>query len=630
MLEAIRRRAASLVVKILFVILMLSFVVWGIGDVVMPGRSPDWVAEVGDATIAPEAFSRAYQQALGRLGESLGTPITPEQGRSLGLADSVLSQMIAGALLDRAGRDLGLRVGDDAVFAAITANPSFQNQDGAFDRDRFHRILDNNGLTEAAYVALLRSDIVREQIVGSVAAAPGVPREAVGLLHGFQNEKRVGRYLFIPLRSIAGIEAADEAALRAYYDEKPDAFTTPEYRVSTAIVLDGETLAETIEIGEAELRAAYEERVEEFTTPERRSFDQIVFSDRARAEEAAARLAAGESLAEIATKELGATAGDLRLTDVRRSDLPADLGEAVFALQPGGVGGPVASPLGWHLVELVGIEPGSRTPFETAAPALRRELARERATDAIIDLGNRLDDTLGRGATLEQAAAELGLPVRTVPPIDAAGAGPDGVPVAALPSNYADTAFATADGQQSLLTEAEGESRGDSYFVLRVDGVTPSARKPFEAVRDEIADILRERRRAEAAKARADRLADELRGGGPLDRVADAAGLKAEQTAALSRRDQASGPDGPPARFVAALFDAEAGGTFVVEAADGVYVGQVAEIRPADPGTDAAALAETREELQNALEQDLQQQYLAALRQRYPVRINAAALDRLF
>jgi hypothetical protein len=78
------------------------------------------------------------------------------------------------------------------------------------------------------------------------------------------------------------------------------------------------------------------------------------------------------------------------------------------------------------------------------------------------------------------------------------------------------------------------------------------------------------------------------------------------------------------------LFDAEAGGTFVVETADGVYVGQVAEIRPADPGTDAAALAETREELQNALEQDLQQQYLAALRQRYPVRINAAALDRLF
>ena len=45
MLEAIRKRAGSLVVKILFLFLVLSFVVWGIADVFRPGGGADWAAE---------------------------------------------------------------------------------------------------------------------------------------------------------------------------------------------------------------------------------------------------------------------------------------------------------------------------------------------------------------------------------------------------------------------------------------------------------------------------------------------------------------------------------------------------------------------------------------------------------
>ena len=52
MLEAIRSRATSIVVKILFILLIISFGAWGIGDMIRSGTSVTKVAEVGPVEIA--------------------------------------------------------------------------------------------------------------------------------------------------------------------------------------------------------------------------------------------------------------------------------------------------------------------------------------------------------------------------------------------------------------------------------------------------------------------------------------------------------------------------------------------------------------------------------------------------
>ncbi|HSK39177.1 MAG TPA: SurA N-terminal domain-containing protein, partial [Arenibaculum sp.] len=51
MLQALRSKVGSWVVKILFVLLIASFGVWGVGDV-FRGQVSTTVAEVGDAEIS--------------------------------------------------------------------------------------------------------------------------------------------------------------------------------------------------------------------------------------------------------------------------------------------------------------------------------------------------------------------------------------------------------------------------------------------------------------------------------------------------------------------------------------------------------------------------------------------------
>lgn len=90
MLEAIRKRSASFLVKLLFGLLVLSFGLWGIADVFSPGQSDNWVAEVGDVRVSAATASNEYQRELRRLNTAFGN-IDQEQARALGLPSRVLN-----------------------------------------------------------------------------------------------------------------------------------------------------------------------------------------------------------------------------------------------------------------------------------------------------------------------------------------------------------------------------------------------------------------------------------------------------------------------------------------------------------------------------------------------------------
>ena len=100
MLEAIRKRSASLVVKLLLLLLVLSFALWGVADVFSPGRDENWAAEVGGVVIPTQDLNDAYQNELRRLRPLLGTAIDAEQAQALGLPERALTQVISRALLD--------------------------------------------------------------------------------------------------------------------------------------------------------------------------------------------------------------------------------------------------------------------------------------------------------------------------------------------------------------------------------------------------------------------------------------------------------------------------------------------------------------------------------------------------
>ena len=620
MLEAIRKRAGSLVVKILFVMLTLSFVIWGIADVFRPGRGDDWAAKVGGEKIPTSAFQTEYRSTLQRLGRTLGRPIDTEQAQALGLPRSVLDRLIDGVLIDRAARELGLVVGDDDVRAAIKANSQFRNELGTFDPQIFRAALAQAGFTEDRFVDLLRRELTREQIITSISEGVVAPKAMVESIERWQGERRTAEVVRIPDAAFT-VGEPDDAALKQFHQDYPGLFTAPEFRTVTAVILSADDLAQGIAVDDDALQAAYQERRGEFTQPERRTFRQIVFADETKATQGREALARGASFAEVAAGAGQADAAGSAIGPVARDQLPGDLAAAVFDLSPDVVSQPVRSALGWHLIEVTGVEPGSERTFPDVKEQLAAELKREKAADAVIDLGDKLEDTLGRGATLVEAAQELNLPIRTWEALDARGRDASGTTVEGLPAQLVETAFQTAAQSDSALIEGGP----GTYFVLHVDAVTPTVVRPLEAVRAQAIDAWKARQRNDQARQAADELAESVRNGGDPGALAKARSLKATTTAPFTRAGVGAGDEVPHA-LVASVFEGRPGEVLVVPLDDGYAVARIGPVLPAvaDTATDTAM----RSELDEALKGDILTQYALALRQRWPVEINPHVFER--
>ncbi len=621
MLADIRKYAGSFVVKILFLLLLLSFVIWGIADVFRPQGATGWIAKVGDQEISRTEFDAELRTTVRRLQQSFGGSLDQATIRSLGIARSVLGEMINRALIESEASSLGVRAGDELLRRSLMEEPRFRNSSGQFDNAAFQAFLQRLGRTQEAFFADLRQELSARAVVGSVEAGVVIPKGIIETIERYFGETREIEYVAIAIPTLSIDKAADEAALQAWYDGHGQDFLKPEYRKASVIIIDAHTLVDTINIDETELKTAYDERINEFSRPERRKFRQMLFTGEVEARWALDQLRSGRRWDDVAkTKEAGSPAVSV-LGPLARMALPGELRAAVFETAPDHVNDPVKSSLGWHLIEVVSVEPGETAPLSEVADRLSRQLKEEKANDLMVDLGNRLEEAVGRGKSLEAAAEELGLPVRTIDGIDSKGSDATGRMLPDLPPKLVQTIFASPKGIASSLVEADH----NTVFLVRVDEIQPSALRPFDEVRQAVEAVWLTDQRRQKARGIAQEIADRA-GKDSLAQAATSVGLKSVTAGPFSRLG--TPPAGElPATVIRQTLEAPAGRPLVIPTDDAIYV---AVSHPKTAEKSAASenvLEEERAKGLDILRDDVLAQYLEALRARHAVRINQAALD---
>ena len=626
MLDAIRKRSGSVVVKVLLGLLILSFGVWGVNDVFFPGPGRATVASVGNAKIVGIELQNEINREASNLQRRFGN-VDREQLRAMGIGMQVVERMVAQALYDQEAAALGLVVSDAIVPDLIRENPAFFGSLGRFDRLVYAQALRNVGYSEETYLQSIRRDIRRSQLLSAMVGGTTPPKTMLDGLYRYRNEKRDAEVLFIRDVDVPTPEDPGDNLLLSVYQSNPEAFTAPEYRKLTAAVIAVEDLAKDIDVTDDELRAAYARERNRFVVPERRTVRQMAFADRAQADAAHAKLTAGGDFAAVAKEVLGAEPASLELGSMTRAQAFTELAGAIFSLTLNSFSEPVESPLGWHVLQVTAIESGSEEPFENVREELARSVSHDRAGDIMLGLSTKLEDELANGTSLEDAGAKLNISVVAIAGVDAAGRAPNGDPVDNLPraANFLDTAFSTQRGVESRLTEGGTES----YFIVRVDDVTPPALKPFASVRGEALAMWQADRRKEGARNLATDLLQRLAAdGSSLAALGQAQKLKVEATGPLLRNSRQGGTQPQVLRDV--VFATDVGSYGMAEASTGVYIAQVTGIQVADPANDPAGLKRLRDELKAGLESDVRTGFSEGLRQSYPVTINRKAVDEAF
>ncbi len=512
MLQQLRRGAGSWVARLLLGLLVISFGLWGIGDV-FRNFGGHTLASIGRTDISIENFRRAYDLERQTLVRRAGRPITNEQAEALGLRQRVISQLLAEAAFNEEARRLGLNVSKNAVVRDIAQDPSFASTAGRFDQEKFERLLNVNGYTEARYVQE-RTDLAKRRMLAqSLSYGASLPDVYTQAVHRLKNEKRTVDYIVLAADKFAKIDAPILDELEKYYEIVKASYNTPERRALKLLTLKPEDFTKTIAVSDDDARASYDSQSEKFIKPEKRQIEQFNFTDMQRAKETAAQLKANPG----ATDQLlpkGTARNDLGL--VTKNDLidPA-VRDAAFALPAGKVSDAIEGQFGPVVVHVVKIEPGETASFEKAKVAIRQEIAAQRARDALFDVHDKIENERASGARLEEIATKFNLKIETAQPVDK-----QGMTEAQTPGTVEAAVLNDAFQSEQGIDNEPVQLPNQSWVWFEVEKIIAERERPLAEVRKQVEQQWRgnQERMVLSEKSRA--LLEELKNGKKLDAIA--------------------------------------------------------------------------------------------------------------
>ncbi|MFH1803435.1 MAG: SurA N-terminal domain-containing protein [Pseudomonadota bacterium] len=624
MLVGIRKFSRSIFAKILFSLIAISFVIWGLNASMLDLGNARDVAEIGQQTVSPAELDRAFQRDIQNMRRVFGPNFDRSQAIQMGMLNNTIESLVSQKLLLENARELGIGISNDKVRETVFATESFKNETtGQFDREQFLQVLYSNGYTEPEFIAGVRGDLMGQQIITSLGGAVAAPAAMTRQITAWRNEQRAGQFFELNADDLGDMATPDDSILRTYHQENPAPFTAPETRSATLVLLTVDQIAETIGLSDDEILDAYNQRLAEFQTPEKRAVEQILFApnEKETASDAVTAIRNGADFMSVAIEQAGMTESLVKLGEFTADNILPDLRDAVFSLPEGDVSDPVETALGWHILRVSKITPETVKGLDEVRDAITRDVKRQKAADQIFDIAATLDDELGAGTPLDEAAANVnGRLIRIENVEQGANLGND-----IADSNEINAKiFELAEGEESFLEET---LNGDRY-VVRVDTITPSALRPFEDVREDVLAAWTQDEKQRLLIEQAEQLASDINAGDQnITAQAENLGHSVMETGLTRRTGEGLAPDVSPA-VAATLFQLEKGKAQVVQSGNGILVVSLTDINEAQ--NDDLVTDPVSTELRNALNQDLLSQYLNYLRDDISVTVNSNVINNLY
>ena len=581
MMENLRAAANHLALKIILGLIIVSFVLTGVGGYVSGNNN--YAAEVNGQEIGRGQFENAVANERNRQQQQMGdrfSELAANDGYMQALRSQVLNQMIDEALLDQYAKTLGLSISDEQIKQAIFKQPAFQN-DGKFDNARYTSIIRNMGLTPEQYAQALRNQLITEQLVNAIVGTDFVLTGEMDELIALISQQRVVREAIINVEALAAKQEVTEQEVSEFYARNKNDYVAPEQFKVSYILLDAATFKETA--SDADIQSYYDQHIESFTQPQRDRYSIIQTKTEAEAQAILDELKKGADFATLAKEKSSdiisaRNGGDMGWLE--SSTTPDELKNAGLR-EKGQLSGVIKSSVGFLVARLDDIQPAQVKPLSEVRNDIIAKVEQEKALDAYYALQQQVSDA----ASNDNESLGSAEKVAGVKAVETDWFGRDNLPEALNFKPVADAIFngglvgqSGAPGSNSDIITVDG----DRAFVLRVSAHNPQSIKPLEEVTRQVTEQVKLQKADRIAKQDADKLLAELKKGNG-DAAMKAANLSFGEPQTLSR-----GTQGPisQAAFALALPAADkpsygvandSNGNVVLLALDEVKAGTVPE-----------------------------------------------------
>lgn len=617
MLSAIRAFAQSWAAKILFALLIVSFVVFGIGnrDLLHP-KITNSVITAGSRSIGPGEFKRAFDGYIQRVQQQVGQQITPELAAANGLDQRVAQGLASSEAFAAYLTKIGIRPSDKLIAGEIQKIPAFFDQvSGRFDRNSYLKRLADNNLTAAAFEGQVRDQLSEQQAATGLIAGLRMPRAYAAMGAIYTVESRDLGYFTIPATSVPQPPAPTDAQLTELMKENAAQLTRPEFRTLTVVKFSPSQVSANAPIDPKEVQKRFDFRKDTLSTPETRTVIQIPAKTPAAAQQIVQGLSKGMD-ADAVAKAAGVEA--ITYANKPQTAIPDKKVAAAAFATPSGQVVTVKGDLGTAVVKVMSVTPGRAVTLDEVRPAIEAEIRKDQASEKVYALTQAYDDAHQGGATLAAAAAKAGVPTTTIGPVSQGGRDMTGQPVQGLSQKLMETAWSLPAGGES---EVEDAGNGE-FFAVRVEKVTPPAMPPLAEIRPMLAKAWTQRELGKALEAKADGYAARVKKGETLAAVAASAGSSVSEVPGIDRRN-ASQNQALSQDILAKLFTSRPGEVFTASDPKGFVVGKLEAVHGGDPTQLAQMVEQLRPQMSNGYLREIGESAHVYARQKIKVTIDA-------
>ncbi len=630
MFDAVRNNKR--IVQIFLGLIALPFAFWGVDSYVRSSGAGSDLASVGDTKITIQQFEQALRDRQDQMRQSMGDSFKPELMNSpeirLGVLNSLIDQRL---LLLEAGKNR-LVTSDDALRDFLSSVPSLQ-EDGKFSMSRYENVLRAQGMSQPQFEARVRQDLTLQQLVGTVGSSAFVSLTQAEAMLRLQSEERQFSEFKISSGQFANKVKIDESAIQKFYDENKNRFEVPERVKAEYVVLSLDALLTQVKVSDAEVKTWYDGHQDRYQEPEERRASHVLISSDGDAGKEKAKAKAEEVLKDIQKNPSRfAELAKQHSQDPGSAQKGGDLGyfgrgmmvkpfeDAVFQQKEGEISGLVESDFGYHIIKVTGIKAAKLRPLADVRSDIEGELRRQAATRKFAEAAESFNNMVyEQSDSLQPVVEKFNLKVqqsgwlpKNADPRMLAALGPLGN------EKVAKALFSDDVIKNKRNTEAI-EVAPNTLLAARVTEHVPASVQPFDSVKGDIGEYLKDQEAQAQAKASGEaRLAE-------LNQGEDKLSWSASRSAS---RLQARQLQLPPAALQA-IFKAD---VQKLPAYVGVSTGDAYSLykitKVIQPETvNENQLKALRTEYASIVAQEDLSAYLSSLRSRYKIDINKAALE---
>ncbi|ALC15885.1 parvulin-like peptidyl-prolyl isomerase [Desulfuromonas soudanensis] len=430
MLDLIRKKQKTVIVKIVFWVIIAAFVgtiflVWGKGSEGDGAAGTTAAATVNGDKIGFQEYQAAYRNLYELYQNVYREQFTPALEKQLQLDQQALNTLIDQTLLLQEGNRLGIEVSKTELVDSIAKISAFQ-ENGVFNRDRYLQVLAYQRLSADDFEAMQENQLLVDKVRTQLQAGVTVSDQDVEEEFRTQNEKVNLAFVKLTPALFESQVKIEEAPLAAFFAEEREAFRIPETVALRYLQFEPDRYRDEVTYNDEEIEKFYRRHLDRFAVEEQVKASHILIKlakdadDKTRnkkrelAEKILAEARAGKDFAELARKysdDPGTAAKGGDLGYFPRGAMVPDFEAAAFILKPGEFSDIIETPFGLHIIRSEGYIEAGIKPLAEVIDKVKTGLAEEKIRQIALEKAMDAYNINRKNGNLEAAAKtnDLGL-----------------------------------------------------------------------------------------------------------------------------------------------------------------------------------------------------------------------------